>query len=282
MPACCGSAGTSCAAIAGRTRIMRKAQAINLQLIAALQYARGLLPLLLGLAIWQAFGAEKSPYFPPPRAWVDSIVLLSRNGKLWPALAATVTTFAAGTALACAIGFPLGLLIGRSRPLRRALWPLLGFCPALPPPVLVPVAVLLLGYAEGLKLLVVVWVSIWPILLNTTTATGLVDELLLDVSRTFHFGPITTVRKIVVPAVTPPFLLGVRIAIPLAIIITLMVEMLTSLPGIGSLIVTSQRQFRSAEVYGLLSLVGVFGLLVNAVFGSIEQKVLKRWPPLAQ
>jgi ABC-type nitrate/sulfonate/bicarbonate transport system permease component len=148
--------------------------------------------------------------------------------------------------------------------------------------VLVPVAVLLLGYAESLKLLVVVWVSIWPILLNTATATGLIDELLLDVSRTFHFGPVTTVRKIVAPAVIPPFLLGVRIAIPLAIIITLLVEMLTSLPGIGSLIVTSQRQFRSAEVYGLLALVGVFGLLVNAVFGSIEQKVLKRWPPLAQ
>ena len=84
----------SCAAIAGRTRIMRRGQAINLQLVAALQYARGLLPLLLGLAIWQTFGPEKSPYFPPPSAWFDSIVFLARNGKLWPALAATVATFA--------------------------------------------------------------------------------------------------------------------------------------------------------------------------------------------
>src|SRR6185437_815376 len=181
MPACCGSAGTSCAAIAGRMRIMRKGQAINLQLIAALQYARGLLPLLLGLAIWQAFGPEKSPYFPPPSAWLDSIVFLARNGKLWPALAATVTTFAAGTGLACAIGFSLGLL---------------------------------LGYAESLKLLVVVWVSIWPVLLNTSMAIGQLDELLIDVSRTFHFNAVTTLRKIVAPAVVPAFLLGVRIAIP--------------------------------------------------------------------
>jgi ABC-type nitrate/sulfonate/bicarbonate transport system permease component len=256
--------------------------AIDFRLMAVLQYLRGLLPLILGLSAWQAFGPAKSPYFPRPSEWVDSVLFLERSGKLWPAFAATVTTFVAGVALACAIGFVLGILIGRSRGLRRALGPLLEFCRGLPPPVLVPVAVLLLGYAESLKLLVVVWVSIWPILLNTATATGLIDELLLDVSRTFHFGPVTTVRKIVAPAVIPPFLLGVRIAIPLAIIITLLVEMLTSLPGIGSLIVTSQRQFRSAEVYGLLALVGVFGLLVNAVFGSIEQKVLKRWPPLAQ
>jgi ABC-type nitrate/sulfonate/bicarbonate transport system permease component len=55
--------------------------------------------------------------------------------------------------------------------------------------------------------------------------------------------------------------------------------MLTSLPGIGSLIVTSQRQFRSAEVYGLLVLVGILGLAVNVIFISCERVVLKRWPP---
>ena len=236
-------------------------RAIDLRLMVVLRYVRGLLPLIFGLGIWQAFGPAKSPYFPRPSEWFDSIAFLERSGKLWPAFAATVTTFFVGVALACAIGFVLGILIGRWRSLRRALGPLLEFCRGLPPPVLVPVAVLLLGYAESLKLLVVVWVSIWPILLNTTTATGLVDELLLDVSRTFHFGPVTTIRKIVAPAVVPPFLLGVRIAIPLAIIITLLVEMLTSLPGIGSLIVTSQRQFRSAEVYGLLALVGVLWVI---------------------
>jgi ABC-type nitrate/sulfonate/bicarbonate transport system permease component len=86
----------------------------------------------------------------------------------------------------------------------------------------------------------------------------------------------------VAPAVVPAFLLGVRIAIPLAIIITLLVEMLTSVPGVGSLIVTSQRQFRPAEVYGLLVLVGILGLAVNAIFTSLERAVLKRWPPTLQ
>jgi ABC-type nitrate/sulfonate/bicarbonate transport system permease component len=89
-------------------------------------------------------------------------------------------------------------------------------------------------------------------------------------------------RKIVAPAVVPAFLLGVRIAIPLTIIITLLIEMLTSLPGIGSLIVTSQRQFRSAEVYGMLVLVGILGLVVNSIFTSVERAVLRRWPSTAQ
>jgi len=52
----------------------------------------------------------------------------------------------------------------------------------------------------------------------------------------------------------------VRGAVPLAIVITLLVEMITSLPGIGSLIVISQRQFRSSEVYGCWPLLGSWGL----------------------
>ena len=81
----------------------------------------------------------------------------------------------------------------------------------------------------------------------------------------------TTVGKIILPAVVPRFLLGLRVAIPLGIIITLLVEMLTSLPGIGSLIVVAQRQFRSADVYGCWSSWGLMGFLINSLFAVIEQ-----------
>jgi ABC-type nitrate/sulfonate/bicarbonate transport system permease component len=74
-------------------------------------------------------------------------------------------------------------------------------------------------------------------------------------------------------------LIGLRVAIPLGIVITLLVEMLTSLPGIGSLIVVAQRQFRSADVYGLLVVVGVMGFLINSLFTIAEQVLLRRWPP---
>ena len=80
----------------------------------------------------------------------------------------------------------------------------------------------------------------------------------------------------------PGFLLGVRVAIPLAIIVTLLVEMLTLLPGIGSLIVRAQREYQSAQVYGLLVLIGMLGFLLNNGFVLIEGFVLRHWPPRAQ
>jgi ABC-type nitrate/sulfonate/bicarbonate transport system permease component len=250
-------------------------------LLSGLPALRGLLPLVLLLAAWQALGPHGSPYFPPPSTWWTGVATLARAGRLMPALSSTLLTFVLAIAIACILGGATGILIGRSAAARRALGPLLEFCRGLPPPVIVPVAVLVLGYVEGLKLVIVVSVAVWPILLNTAAATGALSELLGDVTRTLRLGRLATLRKIVVPAAIPAFLVGVRGAVPLAIIITLLVEMITSLPGIGSLIVLSQRQFRSAEVYGLLVLVGLLGFALNNLFVVIEGLVLRRWPPRA-
>jgi ABC-type nitrate/sulfonate/bicarbonate transport system permease component len=254
----------------------------NDRLLSGLPPMRGLLPLILGLAAWQALGPTQSPFFPPPSTWWNSVQAMFHNGKLMPALMSTLVTFALAIVVASLLGVALGILIGRLRPARRALAPLLEFCRGLPPPVIVPVAVLLLGYAQSLKLLVVVWVAIWPILLNTASAASLLDELMLDTARTLRLDRAATVRKIILPAIVPDFLLGLRVAVPLGIVITLLVEMLTSLPGIGSLIVVAQRQFRSADVYGLLAVVGLMGFLINNLFTIVEQSLLRRWPPRAQ
>jgi ABC-type nitrate/sulfonate/bicarbonate transport system permease component len=242
---------------------------------------RGLAPLFALLALWQLIDPQGSPYFPPPSAWWNGLAGLARSGRLFAALGATLTTFTLAIALACVIGGLLGLLIGRSRAARRALGPLLEFCRGLPPPVIVPVGVLVLGYVESLKLVIVVLVAVWPILLNTASATAALSELLGEVSQTMRLGRLATLAKIVVPSAVPAFLVGVRGAVPLAIIITLLVEMLTSLPGIGSLIVISQRQFHSAEVYGLLVVVGQVGFVLNGAFVVIEGALLSRWPPRA-
>jgi ABC-type nitrate/sulfonate/bicarbonate transport system permease component len=240
--------------------------------------ARGLVPLVAVLAAWQLLAPGPSAYFPAPLEWWRAAVALGRSGQLWPAFAATVTTFAEGLAIAVAIGAALGIAIGASRPAERSLGPLLEFMRAVPPPVTVPVAALLLGYGLTMKLTVVVLSAVWPILLNTSSSAARVEPLLFDVSRTFRLPAARRIGQIVAPSTVPSLLLGIRVAIPLAIVVTLLVEMLTSLPGVGALMIQAQRNFQSAQVYALLVMVGLFGFAVNDLFVVVEAISLRRWP----
>jgi ABC-type nitrate/sulfonate/bicarbonate transport system permease component len=248
---------------------------------ASLPPARGLLPLLLLLVVWQLLQPGPSPYFPAPSRWWTATASLFEREHLVRAFGATTLTFLQGLALAIVIGTGLGVLVGVSNRSARALQPLLEFMRAIPPPVTVPVAALLIGYNDTMKLTVVVLSGLWPVLLNATSAVRAIDPLLLDVARSFRLTPMERIYRVVLPAIVPSLLTGIRIAIPLAIVVTLLVEMLTSLPGIGAMMIRSQRNFQSSEVYALLVLVGLFGFVVNGLFAVIEGAIMRRWPPRA-
>jgi ABC-type nitrate/sulfonate/bicarbonate transport system permease component len=247
--------------------------------LASLPPARGLLPLIVLLLVWQMLQPGPSPYFPGPLQWWTATVTMFGREHLIAAFGATTWTFLEGLLLAIVAGTGLGLLVGISDRAARALQPLLEFMRAIPPPVTVPVASLLIGYSGSMKLTVVVLSALWPILLNATSAVRQIDPLLLDVARSFRLTAWQRMRRIILPAIVPSLLLGIRIAIPLAIVVTLLVEMLTSLPGIGALMIRSQRNFQSSEVYALLVLVGLFGFVVNDLFAVIEGVIMRRWPP---
>ena len=250
--------------------------------LADLPPASGLLPVAVALGLWELSQLGRtpvSPYFPPPSAWWGGVVELTRTGNLLQALFATVTTLLAGIVIATLIGAGIGIALGMSPFLRRALGPLLELLRAIPPPTVVPLAILFLGYDERMKLTVVALAALWPILLNTASAAQRINPLLLDVASSFRLTLFDRVRRIVAPAVVPAILLGIRVALPLAIVVTLLVEILTSIEGIGALMIKAQRNFQSGQVYGLLVLVGLFGYLVNDVFAVLEAAILSRWPP---
>jgi ABC-type nitrate/sulfonate/bicarbonate transport system permease component len=77
----------------------------------------------------------------------------------------------------------------------------------------------------------------------------------------------------------PEFFLGMRVALPLAVVVTLLVEILTSLPGIGSLMTQAQRNYQSAQLFGLLVVVGLLGFSISAAFTLVEKSVVGRWQP---
>lgn len=239
---------------------------------------RGLLPLAGLLVAWQVLASGSSPYFPPPSRWVGGLTDLWREGRLQPAAVETLTTFAVSLAIATALGALLGMIVGFSRPADRALGPTLEFLRAMPPAAVVPIAALLIGYDGKMKVAVVVFAAIWSVLLNTRAGVAALDPVLIDTARCLHLGGVATARKCVLPALLPSIFLGIRVAAPVALVITLLVEIVTRVDGIGALVANAQRTYMAGQVYGLLLVAGLFSFLVNGLVSMLQVFAFRHRP----
>ncbi|MGH2628181.1 MAG: ABC transporter permease [Anaerolineales bacterium] len=239
---------------------------------------RGLLPLGVLLALWQVLGSEASPYFPPPSTWARGLRTLWENGTLRPAARQTMVTFGLSLMVATGLGSILGIAVGAFKKVDRALGPTLEFARAMPPAAMVPIAALLIGYDETMKVAVVTFAAIWPILLNTRAGVRALDPVLIDTARCLHLSWFDSSRKCIVPALMPAILLGVRVAAPVSLVITLLVEILTRVGGLGALIALSQRNYLSAQVYGLILVAGLFSFVVNGLVAVLENYLFRHRP----
>jgi ABC-type nitrate/sulfonate/bicarbonate transport system permease component len=241
--------------------------------------ALGLVPLVAGLGVWQLLATSDSPYAPPPSAWWQALTQMQEAGTLLPAVASTLETVAVALAVAAVLGTALGLAIGSVPALQRALGPTMEFWRTMPPPAIVPAAALLLGLGRTMAVVVIVLAAVWPIVLNTVAGVRAIHPVLLESTRVLHVPPRTRVLQVLGPAVLPWVLLGLRVATPVCIIVTLLVEMLTGSAGVGALLLQAERDFLSAQAFALLVVVGLLGLAINLVVLSLDRWVMLRRPP---
>lgn len=237
---------------------------------------QGLLPLFVLLVVWELRGSPDSPFFPAPSSWWPALFRRGQGDTILPAIADTVRTFGLGLAAATVLGVALGLGVGAAKTAGRAAGPTFEFARALPPAAMVPVATLLLGFDETMKVVVVVLAALWPILLNTSTAVRGLNPTLLDAARSLRLSKPRTLFGVLLPSVMPSVILGIRVATPIALVITLLVEYLTAVNGLGSLVGDAQRTFQPARVYALIVIAGLLSLFVNAVVRGIEDGVMRR------
>jgi len=230
----------------------------------------GLLPLALLLLVWQLVQQGPSPYFPRPSLWADALVKLAVTGKLWPALWATVQTFLESLVIATLLGSVLGMLIGRRRRIAQTTGPLFEFFRVIPAAAVVPVAVLFGGYTESMKIVVVVFAAIWPVLLTVQSGARRLPAARDDLARSMRLTRWQAVWKVLVPSMVPSILLGVRVAAPIVLIIVLLVEIITQVPGLGALLASGQQNYQAAQVFGIVAISGILGLLTNLLVTAVE------------
>lgn len=216
--------------------------------------------------------------------WVDS--------RSWPPISAIVVAFlqnwqeilavmgsslrvvAVGFLIGALSGLVVGVLVGLSGLARLLLSPSLEFLRPLPVPALVPPLILLLGIDEALKITLVAFATFFPVLINTAEGVRSVDPTLLNTARTFRRGRLATILAVVLPAASPFVTSGMRISLGLALIVTVVAEMIAGGSGVGFYLMTMQYSLRAAEMYASIFLLVLVGYALNRAFLLIEARLL--------
>lgn len=234
------------------------------------------LPILLVLLWWFLTRDTNSFWVPRPGQLAETLAEVWFGPRFFRDVIPSLIRLVVGLLAAIVIGIALGFVIGSSRILRRLFEPVLELFRAIPPPILVPILMLLVGVNDLMKILVIVSGCVWPILLNTIEGVRSIDEVLDETTQVYGIHGGSRVMMLILPAASPFYIAGIRQALSIGLILMVISEMFASSSGLGFTIVAFQRSFAVPEMWSGIVLLGLIGVVLAALFALAEKRVL-RW-----
>jgi ABC-type nitrate/sulfonate/bicarbonate transport system permease component len=230
------------------------------------------------LLLWEVsarFGLTSSKLFPPISQDLSVLISLLASGVLLAEIAHSLLRIALGLGLALLVMIPMGVAIGISRACQETFGPLIEFLRPLPPTAVIPVAMLFLGIDDSMKIAVIGFACAFPILINTIDGIRNVHPLFVFTARNFRLSAFETVWRVLIPAAAPQMMVGIRISVPLSLIVVIVAEMVGSADGIGHFILVQQRSFNIREMYAGIIVVAIIGYLLNRLYLVVDHWLLE-------
>lgn len=235
---------------------------------------RSWLPVLLVLIWWVASAGSTSPYFPPLGDILQTFQadwLFARVGSdLLPSLA----RFSLGFLIASILGITVGTIIGLNPGARRATRPIVQFLRSIPPPALLPIALLFFGIDSSMNVAMIVIGAVWATLLNSEDGVRSVDPQLRDMARSYRLTRLERLMFVTLPAASPQIFAGLRITLQLSIVLIVISEMVGAVNGVGFYVIHAQQSFAIRETWAGTILLGLIGYFATLVFVQFENRVL--------
>jgi NitT/TauT family transport system permease protein len=243
---------------------------------------RGGLTLLVAAALYEA--TARSGAFPPalmptlPRV-ADTLWTLTADGTLPEHALFTMYRVLAGLALAMLVGLPLGILMGRFRPVERFFLPLASALMPIPSLAWVPVFILWFGLGNTVAVLIVFYAALFPLLLNAWSGVRAVNPLWLRAAGAMGAGEHALFWKVIIPGASPFIIAGLRQAFLRAWIAVVGAEMLAASDwGLGWVIFDAKEFLNADVMLAALVVIGLIGFVFERlVFGSLERATVMRW-----
>lgn len=234
-----------------------------------------------GLAVFLALGEAvprlglvKEAYFPPTSRIADALADEVADSAFWTALGDTLTGWALGLVIASCAGIVIGVLVSVVPYLREATASTIEFLRPIPSVALIPLAVLLYGTELRSVLLLVIYASFWQVLIQVLYGVQDVDPVAEETARSYGLGTWARIRHVLWPTALPYVMTGVRLAAAVALILAITAELIVGAPGLGKRIGVAQASQAVPEMYALIVVTGLLGLLINVGARTVERRAL--------
>jgi NitT/TauT family transport system permease protein len=231
-----------------------------------------LLLLAAMLLVWQGvFEYAGSVAITPPVATFVYAAGLLRGGFLWPHVWATMLAFMLALAISTVLGITLGLVFGLRRFAGDVAEPLIVGFYTIPKVTLYPVMLLLFGLGLSAKVAFGVIHGMVPILLFTLTAVKNLPPVYLRAARALRLSSGQTAMRVVLPALVPEIVSGLRVGFALTLLGVLIGEMFASQRGLGFLIINGINSNNVPMTTSVTLIIVVFAIVANSALLALDR-----------
>jgi len=235
------------------------------------------LPVLVLLALWEVCARRANLEEMPGLAAIGAaLITILSNADDVAGILASLGRMAAGFALGLAIAVPTGLAMGRSPAFARLVNPLTTLVYPVPKAALMPILMLWFGIGDLSKILVIFLGVSLPLLYHSYQGAAAVDDKLVWSARAMGMRGPARLARVILPASLPDVLLGCRVGIAMALITMISSEMIARQEGAGELLFNALDMAVYPEVYAMIVLIALLGLLLDVGFERLRRRLV-RW-----
>jgi len=227
---------------------------------------------------WVVVFATQSVIFPTPLQVVTGAWELVQDGTLWEHIGASLFRVGTGFLLAVVLAVPLGLWMGWVRGAYLTLNPLFQMLRPISPIAWIPIAILWFGVGDLSPIFLIFLSSVFPMIVQTVVGVHTIERRYLWSAANFGVSRTTLFRRVVIPAVLPQVIVGMRIGLGVAWLVVVAAEMIALRSGLGYLIMDSRNAGNRYDlvVAGMI-IIGVIGLMLDGLMRLLEQLKSVRW-----
>ena len=227
---------------------------------------------------WAAVRVSGSVIFPTPWQVVTGTAELAADGTLWMHIGASLARVGAGFLLAVLFAVPLGLWMGRVHGAFATLNPLFQILRPISPIAWIPIAILWFGVGNASPIYLIFISSVFPMIVQTTVGVHTIEKRYLRAAENFGVSRARLLRQVVLPAVLPQIVVGMRIGLGVAWLVVVAAEMIALRSGLGYMIIDSRNAGNRYDlVIAGMIIIGLIGLALDGLMRLLENWKWVSW-----